>query len=399
MAYDKKPGSGSGKSYGPRDGIDASAPQGDQVQRWEYTGGGRFFQRWENKASGGGERRGRDQDRWTRRGDKPRESGARGQGRFDGRREENRAHDGSGWDRNRWDRRREEGRHYPSEEGAPRRAAPPRGPIPPARQVEPPRPIEPSRAAFDALSPEEEERPENLLVGRNPIREALKADRPIEKMLVAQGDLTGSAREIIAMARERRVVIQYVDRSRLDQVCKGHQGMLAFASAAAYSTLEDILALAAQRDEDPLVVVLDGVTDPHNLGAIIRSCECMGAHGVIVPERRAAGLGPAAVKASAGALSYIKVARVVNLARTLDELKRAGLWVTGAAVDGADAAQVSLTGPAALVIGSEGEGLSHLVRQKCDQLVRLPMYGHIQSLNASVAAGILLYEAARARHA
>lgn len=281
----------------------------------------------------------------------------------------------------------------------PRRATPSRGPIPPARQVEQPLrpPMRPAPAP--APLPPVEELPENLLVGRNPIREALKAGRPIEKMLVAEGELTGSAREIVAMAREQRVVVQYVDRTRLDQVCKGHQGMLAYASAADYATVEDILALAAQRGEDPLVVVLDGVTDPHNLGAIIRSAECMGAHGVIVPERRAAGLGPAAVKASAGALSYIKVARVVNLGRTLDQLKQAGLWVTGAVMDAPSVDQVNLSGPVALVIGSEGEGLGHLVTQKCDQLVSLPMYGQIESLNASVAAGILLYEVAKARHA
>ena len=352
MAYDKKPGPGPGRLYGgSRSRREDPRPQGNGSQGRPYP-----------------------------RRDKP-----YGEAR---------------WGREKPYRQQEEGRPYPPAGGAPRRAAPPRGPIPPARQVE--RTAQPPKPAFappPPPPPPEEPRPENLLVGRNPIREALKAGRPIEKMLVAQGDLAGSAREIIAMAREQRVVIQYVDRSRLDQVCKGHQGMLAFASAASYASVEDILALAAQRDEDPLVVVLDGVTDPHNLGAIIRSCECLGAHGVILPERRAAGLGPAAVKASAGALSYIKVARVVNLARTLDQLKEAGLWVTGAAVDGADVAQISLSGPVALVIGSEGDGLSHLVRQKCDQLARLPMYGHIQSLNASVAAGILLYEAARARHA
>ena len=252
------------------------------------------------------------------------------------------------------------------------------------------------------LYPDQEQMPElaeNLLVGRNPIREALKAGRPMEKLLVADGDLTGSAREIIAMARERHVIVQYVDRSRLDQICKGHQGMAAWTSAAEYASVEDILALAAERDEAPMVVVLDGITDPHNLGAIIRTAECMGAHGVIVPERRAAGLVPAAVKAAAGALSYIKVARVVNLARTLESLKEEGLWIAGAVTDAPDVREADLSGPLALVIGSEGSGISALVRQKCDLLVSLPMYGQIQSLNASVAAGILLSEIARSRHA
>ena len=338
--------------------------------------------------------------------------------------------------------------------GGPRRAVPPRGPIPPAREAEPrsrrpepgkpdpyaprpaqpprsprfaprpttsrpgqfaPQPVQPPRRPRSAprpapiqpeppapLFPDQGQGPEpaeNLLVGRNPIREALKAGRPMEKLLVADGDLAGSAREIIAMARERHVIVQYVDRVRLDQVCKGHQGMVAWASAAEYASVEDLLALAAERDEAPLVVVLDGITDPHNLGAIIRTAECMGAHGVVVPERRAAGLVPAAVKAAAGALSYIKVARVVNLARTLESLKGEGLWIAGAVTDAPDVREADLSGPLALVIGSEGSGISALVRQKCDFLVSLPMYGQIQSLNASVAAGILLAEIARNRHA
>jgi len=238
---------------------------------------------------------------------------------------------------------------------------------------------------------------DNLLVGRNPIREALKAGVPIEKMLVAQGELSGSARELVAKAREAGIVVQFVDRARLDAVYSNHQGMLAYASAAAYSTVEDILALAAKRDEAPFVVVLDGVTDPHNLGAIIRSAECCGAHGVIVPERRAAGLNPAAVKASAGALSYLPVARVGNLSRTLAELKEKGLWVIGCDMSGGDIRKSDLTGPVALVVGSEGEGISHLVLEGCDKVVSIPLKGQIASLNASVAAGIALYEVMRTR--
>ena len=238
---------------------------------------------------------------------------------------------------------------------------------------------------------------ENLLVGRNPIREALKSGRPVEKLLVAQGDLSGAARDIIRMARDAGAVVQTVDRSRLDQIYPAHQGMLAYVAAVAYRSVDDIFDLAAQRGEDPFIVILDGVTDPHNLGAIIRSAECAGAHGVILPERRAAGLGPAAAKAAAGALDCLPIARVKNLNRTIDELKERGVWVIGTAMDGEDALTADLTGPVALVIGSEGEGISHLTLQKCDRTVTLPMKGQIVSLNASVAAGILMYEIVRAR--
>ena len=248
--------------------------------------------------------------------------------------------------------------------------------------------------ANPAMNPEENE---NLLVGRNPIREALKSGRTVEKLLVAQGDLSGAAKDIIRMARDAGAVVQTVDRSRLDQIYPAHQGMLAYVAAVDYKSLDDILALAQERGEDPFIVILDGVTDPHNLGAIIRSAECAGAHGVILPERRAAGLGPAAAKAAAGALNYLPIARVKNLNRTIDELKQRGVWVIGTAMDGEDALAADLTGPVALVIGSEGEGISHLTLQKCDRTVTLPMKGQIVSLNASVAAGILMYEIVRAR--
>ena len=248
--------------------------------------------------------------------------------------------------------------------------------------------------------PREEAQPEaqeNLLVGRNPIREALKSGRDLEKLLVAKGELMGSGREIVAIARERQVIVQEVARERLDAMAPGHQGMIAVASAYAYSTLEDMLALAKARGEAPFLVILDGVTDPHNLGAIIRSAECAGAHGVIVPERRAVGLTPAAVKASAGAVEHIPVARETNIARTLERLKREGIWVFGADMAGTDYRQADFSGPAALVIGSEGEGISRLVREHCDVIVSLPMRGKIESLNASVAAGVLLYAMAAAR--
>ena len=248
--------------------------------------------------------------------------------------------------------------------------------------------------ANPAMNPEENE---GLLLGRNPIREALKSGRTVEKLLVAQGDLSGAAKDIIRMAKDAGAVVQTVDRSRLDQIYPAHQGMLAYVAAVAYRSVDDIFDLAAQRGEDPFIVILDGVTDPHNLGAIIRSAECAGAHGVILPERRAAGLGPAAAKAAAGALDCLPIARVKNLNRTIDELKQRGVWVIGTAMDGEDALTADLTGPVALVIGSEGEGISHLTLQKCDRTVTLPMKGQIVSLNASVAAGILMYEIVRAR--
>ena len=237
----------------------------------------------------------------------------------------------------------------------------------------------------------QEEEMSNLLVGRNPIREALKAGRDMEKLLVAKGELIGSAREIVAMAREQKVIVQEVDRAHLDAMAPGHQGLIAVVSAYAYKTVDDMLALAKERGEAPFLVILDGVTDPHNLGAIIRSAECAGAHGVIIPERRAVGLTPAAVKASAGAVEYLPVAREVNLTRTIERLKKEGIWIYGTAMNGEDYRKVDFSGPKALVIGSEGEGMSRLVGESCDKVVTLPMKGKIESLNASVAAGILLY--------
>ena len=244
---------------------------------------------------------------------------------------------------------------------------------------------------------DEEPMESNLLVGRNPIREALKAGRDIEKLLVARGELIGSAREIVGMAREAKIVVQEVARERLDAMAPNHQGLIVVASAYGYKTVEDMLALAKARGEAPFLVILDGVTDPHNLGAIIRSAECVGAHGVIIPERRAVGLTPSAVKASAGAVEHIPVAKEVNLTRTIERLKKEGIWVYGAAMKGEDFRKVDFSGPAALVIGSEGEGISRLVMENCDRLVSLPIKGQLDSLNASVAAGVLLYAMMGAR--
>ena len=228
-------------------------------------------------------------------------------------------------------------------------------------------------------------------MGRNPIREALKNNRDIEKLLVAKGDLSGSAKEIIALAKEKKVVVQMVERIRLDEIASHHQGMLAFASAYSYSTVESMLELAKEKNEDPFLIMLDGITDPHNLGAIIRTAACVGAHGVIIPERRSVGLTPSAVKASSGAVETVKVARVTNLNRTIDLLKEQGLWLYAADLNGDDYRTVNMKGAVCLVIGAEGEGVSRLVLENADHKVKLPMAGGVQSLNASVAAGVLMY--------
>lgn len=280
---------------------------------------------------------------------------------------------------------------YPDEHrGAPSRR--------PAATVRPdaPRPVTPPRPAVPA--PAVEEAMENLLTGRNPIREALKSGRDIEKLMVAKGDLSGTAREIVAMAHEAHVPVQMVERIRLDELARNHQGMIAFASAYQYADVDDMLALARERHEDPFLIILDGVTDPHNLGAVIRTAAAVGAHGVIVPERRAVGLTPAAVKASAGGIEHIKVARVTNLTSEIKRLQSKGIWLYGADAEGENFRSVDFSGPCALVIGSEGDGISRLVLEQCDHIVSIPMKNpEMESLNASVAAGILMYAAAAAR--
>ncbi|MGI6706085.1 MAG: 23S rRNA (guanosine(2251)-2'-O)-methyltransferase RlmB [Clostridia bacterium] len=238
-----------------------------------------------------------------------------------------------------------------------------------------------------------------LIEGRNPIREALKADRPLDKILVARGVWDGSVRQIIGIAKERRIVVQEVDRSRLDEISASgnHQGLIAYGAAHEYVDLEDILEGARAKGEDPFLIILDGISDPHNLGSILRTAECCGAHGVVIPKRRAVGLTPTVAKASSGAVEYIPVARVTNIAGALESLKKQGIWIVGADVTGELYYRADLTGPLALVIGSEGEGMSRLVREKCDFLVSIPLRGKIESLNASVAAGILMYEITKRR--
>ena len=231
-----------------------------------------------------------------------------------------------------------------------------------------------------------------ILTGRNPIREALRSGRDLEKMLVQRGELSGSAREIVQKAKERKVQVQVVDKSRLDAISPNHQGLIAFASAFRYSTVEEILAAAAAKGEPPFLIILDGITDPHNLGAIIRTAECAGVHGIIIPQHRSAGLSPSAVKASAGAVEYVKVARVSNLVRTIEQLRKENIWFYAVTMNGTDYRDTSFDGGVALVIGSEEDGISRIVLENCDFAVSLPMVGQIESLNASVAAGIMMYK-------
>ena len=260
-------------------------------------------------------------------------------------------------------------------------------------------PVKPAPVPVKVVPVQAEPLPENLLSGRNPIREAIRSGRDIEKLLVQRGELSGSAREIVQMARENHIIVQEVEKSRLDEITPHHQGMLAFASAYQYSTVESMLETAQERGEDPFLILLDGVTDPHNLGAIIRTAECVGAHGVIVPERRSVGLTPAAVKASAGAVEHMKVARVTNLNRTMEDLKKRGIWTYAVTMDGADYQTVDFHGGVALVIGAEGDGISRLTLENCDYRVSLPLEGSIDSLNASVAAGVMMYRVLASRKA
>lgn len=250
-------------------------------------------------------------------------------------------------------------------------------------------------AAPSPFAPEREEK--YILTGRNPIREALKNDRDLEKLLVQKGELSGSAVEIVKQAKEHKIPVQIVEKKRLDEISPRHQGLIAFASAFSYSTVDNMLSLAAEKNEPPFLILLDGITDPHNLGAIIRSAECAGAHGVIVPMHRSVGLTPAAVKASAGAVEYLPIARVSNLNRVIEDLQKKNIWVYALSMNGKNYEDVSFEGGVAVVIGSEGEGISRLTESKCDLTVSLPMKGHIDSLNASVAAGVIMYHIMSAR--
>jgi 23S rRNA (guanosine2251-2'-O)-methyltransferase len=240
---------------------------------------------------------------------------------------------------------------------------------------------------------------ENRVEGRNPVLEAIRSNRTIEKILIARGTGEGSIREIIGKAREKGIVIQEVDRQRLDEISdsNAHQGVIAYVTPYEYVEVEDLIKRAEDKGESPFIVILDEITDPHNLGAIIRTAECCGAHGIVIPKRRSVGLSPAAIKASAGAVEYLPVAKVTNLVSTLELLKKQGFWIAGADTEGNSYTAQDLTGPIALVVGSEGKGIGRLIKEKCDFLVSIPIKGNIDSLNASVAAGILMYEVVRQR--
>ena len=256
------------------------------------------------------------------------------------------------------------------------------------------------RADRFAERKQEVEEVEGQLEGRNALTEALRAGRTIDKVFIADGDTDRGLQRLAAEAKEAGAVIVPVDRRKLDQMSftRSHQGVIALAAAHDYYSIDDILDEAAARGENALIVICDELSDPDNLGAIMRSAECAGAHGVIIPKRRSVGLTATVAKASAGSVEYMKVARVTNINNAINELKEKGVWVYGTAAEGSvPMYKADLTGPAAIVIGNEGDGMSPLVRKNCDMLVHIPMKGHISSLNASAAASILLYEAVRQR--
>jgi len=248
----------------------------------------------------------------------------------------------------------------------------------------------------------EKDREKSAVVsGRNAVKELLSSERDIDKIYVQRGEREGSIKLLIAKAAERKIPIVEVEKTKLDSISSGaaHQGIVAMAAEQNYSSIEEIIEYAASLGEKPLVVICDGVEDPHNLGAIIRSAECAGAHGVIIPKRRAAGLTPVVSKASAGALQHMRVARVTNLACAIDELKELGFWIYAADMGGENYSSVDYSGAAAVVLGSEGFGISRLVKEKCDFTVSIPLYGRVNSLNVSCAAAVILTEIAKQRHA
>lgn len=249
----------------------------------------------------------------------------------------------------------------------------------------------------DTQLPTENE--QDLLIGRNAVMEAVKSGREINTVFVSKGDRNGSIGVILGLCRDKGIVIKEVDRHKLDAMCAGsnHQGIAARVAAHAYADIADILNAASEKGEPPFIIICDEIEDPHNLGAIIRTADACGAHGVIIPKRRGVSLTYAVGKASAGAIEYVPVARVPNLPGAIEELKEKGLWIYGADMDGVPWDKQDYSGPVALVVGSEGRGISRLVKEKCDFIVSLPMRGRINSLNAGVAAGILMYEIVKGR--
>lgn len=245
-----------------------------------------------------------------------------------------------------------------------------------------------------------EEIREDLVLGRNAVIEALKSNTTIEYISVAKGDLEGSIKVVLGLAKEKNVIVKEVDRRNLDQMCGGasHQGVIAKVTPFKYSEVTDIINRAKRKGENPFIVILDEIEDPHNLGSIIRTAELCGVHGIIIPKRRNVGVTPTVYKCSAGAIEHMRIAKVTNINATIDQLKEEGIWIYGADIDGKDFSyNTNFSGPCALVIGSEGRGISKLTLKKCDVLVKIPMIGKINSLNASVAGGIMMYEVLKGR--
>ena len=240
---------------------------------------------------------------------------------------------------------------------------------------------------------------QDKIFGRNPVLEAVKSEREIDKILIKKGGIEGSLNDIIKKAKDRGIIVSYAEKQKLDQIAEGenHQGVIAFAASHSYCSVGEILASAREKGHAPFIIILDKITDPHNFGSIIRTANCAGADGIIIPKRNSAALSGVVAKTSAGAVEYTPVAKVTNIAMTIDELKKDGLWIAGADMGGEEMTKTDLKGAIGLVIGSEGEGISRLVREKCDFLVKIPMMGEISSLNASVAAGVLMYEIVRQR--
>jgi 23S rRNA (guanosine2251-2'-O)-methyltransferase len=241
---------------------------------------------------------------------------------------------------------------------------------------------------------------QDYIIGRNPVIEVLKSSRDINKIWVAENSLKGQAQVITQLAKEKGVTINFVPKKKIDQMVEGnHQGVVAQVAAYEYVHVEDILAIAEKRGEMPFLLLLDEIEDPHNLGSIMRTADAVGAHGIIIPKRRAVGLTATVAKASTGAIEHIPVARITNMARTIEELKERGIWIVGTDAKGADDYR-NLDGkmPLALIIGSEGKGIGRLIKEKCDFLVKMPMIGHVTSLNASVAGSLLMYEVYRKRY-
>lgn len=240
---------------------------------------------------------------------------------------------------------------------------------------------------------------QEYIAGKNPVMEALKSNRDINKIFIAEGSIRGQSQQIIKRANERKIVVQFVPKKRLDQLFAGsHQGVVAQVAAYQYRELDDLFLIAEQSGQPPFFLLLDEIEDPHNLGSILRTADAVGVHGVIIPRRRAVGLTPTVAKASTGAIEHVPVVRVTNMVQTIEELKERGIWIAGTDAKGSkDYRTIDGSLPLGLVIGSEGKGIGRLVREKCDFLIHLPMVGHVTSLNASVAAAILMYEVFRQR--